>query len=251
MSISKEITQRLKAAGRRFNANDNISDMIRDGELAQLQEELTDRFTDVLKTLVIDIENDPNSRETGHRLAKMYVNELMEGRFYPAPKVTAFPNEKNGSKVDLERLTPVSENDAARPAYSYTGLLVVPAEITSMCSHHHQMVKGIMYIGVIPGEYVLGLSKYVRIAQFMAKRGTLQEQLTEDVLHAVQEASKTEDVAVMNISTHGCMTCRGVGATAAFTGTAELGGAFMTDLPLRDEFYKHVQFLEDRRPKVG
>ena len=93
MSTSKKIKQRLKEAGKRFWAGDNISDFIEDGEKQQLIDELVPKFEEVLQGLVIDTENDPNSNGTGKRLAKMYINELMAGRYDPMPNATAFPND--------------------------------------------------------------------------------------------------------------------------------------------------------------
>ena len=91
MSKSKEIKARLQKANKRFWAGDNISAFIEDGEKQQLIDELAVKFEDVLQGLVIDTENDPNSNGTGKRLAKMYINELMAGRYDPMPKATAFP----------------------------------------------------------------------------------------------------------------------------------------------------------------
>ena len=93
MEISKKIKQRLKEAGKRFWAGDNISDFIEEGEKQQLVDELTSKFEEVLQGLVIDTENDPNSNGTGKRLAKMYINELMAGRYEPIPAATTFPND--------------------------------------------------------------------------------------------------------------------------------------------------------------
>ena len=91
MEISKKIKARLKEAGKRFWAGDNISDFIEEGEKQQLVDELTSKFEEVLQGLVIDTENDPNSNGTGKRLAKMYINELMAGRYEAMPAATAFP----------------------------------------------------------------------------------------------------------------------------------------------------------------
>jgi len=236
MSISEIIAGRLRSDHKRFFANDNISEYIQPEELSLLEDELAEKFTGALKSLVIDVERDPNSHETGRRMAKMYLHELMRGRYYPSPKVTSFPNEKKLAKRDDER-----------PAYCYSGLLVVPAELTSMCSHHHAIVKGIAYIGILPGDKVIGLSKYVRLAQWLSRRGTLQEQLTEDLLHEIQKAADTEDVAVMSMATHGCLTCRGVEASHAYVSSAELGGRFYEEHELRSEFYRHVDMLEKQR----
>src|SRR6056300_790250 len=91
--ISKKIKQRIQQAGDRFWAGDNISKHINPSEKEQLIDELTERFEAVIDSLIIDRENDPNSKNTGRRLAKMYVNEIMAGRYEPAPDATAFPND--------------------------------------------------------------------------------------------------------------------------------------------------------------
>ena len=83
MSKSEEVKARLVQADKRFWAGDNISAFIQDGEKQQLIDELAVKFEDVLQGLVIDTENDPNSNGTGKRLAKMYINELMAGRYEP------------------------------------------------------------------------------------------------------------------------------------------------------------------------
>ncbi len=233
--ISEVIREELHSKHKRFYANDNISEVLTDERRQLLIEELTGKFTSVLKSLVIDTDNDPNSKETGKRLAKMYVNEIMRGRFYPDPRVASFPNEKQDLDI---------EDDEDRAPYSYDGLLVVPAELTSVCSHHHQIVRAKAYIGIIPGKNVIGLSKYARIAQHLASRGTLQEQLTRDILKAIQESSQTDDVGVFIKGTHGCMTNRGIKLHSGYSSTAELGGRFFSNPKLREEFYTHINLLE-------
>ena len=160
MDTSEKIKARLVAAGKRHWAGDNIADFIEEGEKQQLIDELAVKFEDVLKGLVIDTDNDPNSMDTGRRLAKMYINELMCGRYDAMPNATAFPNDS------IDR---------------YEGMLVVRSELTSMCSHHHQIVRGVAYIGIIAADSLIGLSKYTRIAQWCAARGTLQEELANDI----------------------------------------------------------------------
>ena len=143
METSKKIKNKLQQAGKRFWAGDNISEYLEEGDQQKLVDELAPKFEAVLEGLVIDIENDPNSNDTGRRLAKMYINELMAGRYEPMPKATAFPNDS------IDR---------------YEGMLVVRSELTSMWSHHHQIVRGVAYIGIIASEKLIGLSKYTRIA---------------------------------------------------------------------------------------
>ena len=108
----KEIIKKIKADKGRFWAGDNISKYLEEGDKQKLIEELTPRFEAVLDSLVIDRYNDPNSADTGRRLAKMYINELMSGRYQPHPKVTAFPN--NGPDRFEGMLTVKAEENLVR-----------------------------------------------------------------------------------------------------------------------------------------
>ena len=147
MSKSDEIIKRLQDANIRYWAGDNISEVLKEGDKQDLIEELTPKFEAVLDSLIIDRHNDPNSMDTGRRLAKMYINEIMSGRYEPIPNATAFPNHVDDG---------------------YKGMLVVRSEIKSMCSHHHQPVNGVAYIGIIAASTLIGLSKYTRIAQWLS-----------------------------------------------------------------------------------
>ena len=228
MSISDDIKQRLEKADQRYWAGDNISDYIQPGEKDMLIEELTAKFEDVLKGLVIDIKNDPNSMETGRRLAKMYINELMSGRYDPKPNATAFPNDSTTA---------------------YKGLLTVRSEIVSMCSHHHQPVKGVAYIGIIAGDSLIGLSKYTRIAQWCALRGTLQEELAMDIAREITKATNSENVGVYIQATHGCVEHRGIKAHSSLTQTTVLEGAFKDDPATKKEFMDNIKLQQQYAPQ--
>lgn len=218
--LYQEIIKEMQKDGHRFWAGDNVSDYITDVDREQLIEDAAGAFETVLDSLLIDRHNDPNSKGTAKRLAKMYYNEIMGGRYDERPPVTAFPND----------------NDADR----YTGMIVTRAEIKSMCSHHHQPVKGVAYIGLIPGVKVIGLSKYARIAQWCARRGTLQEELCRQIAEEIQSATGAEDVAVYIQATHGCMENRGVEAHSSLTQTAVLRGQFYND-SIKKEFYDNIR----------
>ena len=205
-SISKNIIQQMRKDGKRFWASDNVSDYINDKSRDQLIDELSVSFEGVLDGLLIDRENDPNSMGTARRMAKMYINEIMRGRYDKEPAVTAFPNDD--------------------PANRYTGMLTVRAEIKSMCSHHHQPVSGICIIGLLPSTRVIGLSKYARVAQWLARRGTLQEELARQIAESVMKHCGTEDVGVYIQATHGCMENRGVCAHSSLTQTSIVHGQF-------------------------
>jgi GTP cyclohydrolase I len=228
MQTSEKIRNRIKAAGARFNSNDNISNFVSREEITQLIDELTGKFESVLDSLVIDRENDPNAKNTGRRLAKMYVNEIMSGRYAPIPDATAFPNDADDR---------------------YEGMLVVRSELKSVCSHHHQPVTGIAYIGIIPGEKVIGLSKYTRIAQWCARRGTLQEALCNDIAKEIQNATGSDNVAVYIQAVHGCCENRGIMAHSSLTQTTVLKGAFKDDPGTKKEFFDNVKLQQEFAPR--
>ena len=218
--VSEIIRNRIKENGKRFYACDNISEFIEVGETELLIDELTAKFEGVLDSLLIDRENDPNSQETGRRLAKMYINELMEGRYSKPPRIAAFPN------VDSEE--------------RFTGMLVAKVELKSVCSHHHQPVTIEGWIGIIPGTKVIGLSKYTRLAQFLARRGTLQEELTRQILETIIKETGSNDVAVMLRGTHGCMENRGCMAHDSTTVTSLMSGMFH-DASVKNEFLTYMK----------
>ena len=223
MSISDKIRSELDKTGKRYWAGDNISEFISDKDKQALTDELTEKFEGVLDTLLIDRHTDPNSMDTPRRLAKMYLNEIMAGRYDKPPKVTAFPN-----------------ND---PESRYGGMLVARAEIISMCSHHHQPVKGVCYIGLLAGQNLIGLSKYARIAQWVARRGTLQEELTMQIANELIEHTGTKDLAVYIQATHGCMENRGVVAHSSLTQTTELRGQFFNP-SVKNEFLDYLKMQQ-------
>ena len=224
MKISQKIKERIDADGGRAWANDNISGYMEEGEKQQLIEEAMPAFENVLQSLVIDTKTDPNSMDTARRMAKMYINEIMSGRYDPMPNPSAFPNYIEGG---------------------YEGMLVVRSELTSLCSHHHQTVKGVAYIGIIAGPKLLGLSKYSRIAQWVARRGTLQEDLNVMIANKIQEITGSEHVGVYVQATHGCCENRGIKAHSSLTQTTVLRGAFKNEPDVRKEFIDNVKLQQE------
>ena len=223
MSKSEQIKARLEDEGIRYWAGDNISHVLQEGDKQELIDELTPKFEAVLDSLIIDRANDPNSMDTGRRLAKMYINELMQGRYDPMPNATAFPNHiENG----------------------YEGMLVVRSELRSVCSHHHQPVVGVAYIGIIAADKLIGLSKYTRIAQWCARRGTLQEELNNVIADEIQKATGTKNVGVYIQATHGCCENRGIMAHSSLTQTTVLRGAFNEDPGTKKEFMDNIKLQQ-------
>jgi GTP cyclohydrolase I len=227
MKCNEMIRNAMHQDGKRFWAGDNVSEYVNEKLLAELVDEATVAFEGVLDALLIDRENDPNSHGTARRLAKMYFYEIMAGRYSPAPSATAFPNDSDDR---------------------YAGMLVVRSELKSMCSHHHQPVTGVAYIGIIPGQKVIGLSKYTRIAQWCARRGTLQEELCNDIAREIIKATESEDVAVYIQATHGCCENRGIGAHSSLTQTTVLKGQF-NGADVKKEFFDNVMLQQQFAPR--
>ena len=218
MKTSEKLKIKLQELGQRFYAGDNISNVLEDGDKQKLIDELVPAFEAVLQGLVIDVDNDPNSKDTPRRLAKMYINEIMSGRYLDMPNPNSFPNYVEGG---------------------YEGMLVVRSELKSMCSHHHQPVTGIAYIGLIAGDKLLGLSKYTRIAQWCSRRGTLQEELNVMIANEIQRQCETEHVGVYIQATHGCCENRGIMAHSSLTQTTVLRGGFK-EPDLKKEFFDNI-----------
>ncbi len=225
---SETIKQRLEKDGVRYWANDNIADYIQEGEKQQLIEEAVPAFENVLQQLLIDTKTDPNSQDTARRMAKMYINEIMSGRYDPMPNPSAFPNYIEGG---------------------YEGMLVVRSELKSVCSHHHQPVTGVAYIGIIAGPKLLGLSKYSRIAQWCATRGTLQEELNVMIANTIQEQTGSKDVGVYVQATHGCCENRGIKAHSSLTQTTVLRGSFHNDPGCKKEFFDNIKLQQEFAPR--
>ena len=94
-----------------------------------------------------------------------------------------------------------------------TMVLIIERNIplTSMCSHHHQTIRGVVHIGYIAGAdgQVIGLSKLNRIVEHFGRRGAIQEQLTTAIHQAVDKVTEgNKGVIVTVVATHNCVSCR-------------------------------------------
>lgn len=214
--ISEIIRQRLLTmdGNNRFFANDNIAHAIEPGEIDLLVDEVAERMQTVLQSLVIDTEHDHNTHDTARRVAKMMVLETFNGRYRPAPKITAFPN------------------------MGYKSLYTTgPISIRSTCAHHFQNIVGRCWVGIVPEHDVIGLSKFNRLVHHICERPQIQEEMTTQIAEALRDYAKTEHVAVLVKAEHHCMTHRGVKEHESDMSTAIMLGAFNTDPALKKEFY--------------
>jgi GTP cyclohydrolase I len=214
--ISDRIRARLVAAKRRFHANDNISAFIEPGELDALQKEVEGKLQGVLDSLVIDTESDHNTHETARRVAKMYLNEVFQGRYVPAPSVTEFPNVSSLNEL----------------------MIVGPVTVRSACSHHLCPIMGRLWIGVMPNQTsnLIGLSKYTRLAEWVMSRPQIQEEAITQMADLLGDKLKPDGVAVVMEADHFCMQWRGVRDNASKMINSVMRGAFLHDPTLRREF---------------
>jgi GTP cyclohydrolase IA len=175
-----------------------------------------------LEALKCDWKNDPNSSETPRRVAKAYVNDLWAGRYTAMSPITSFPSDGYDGIV-IERNIP----------------------LTSMCSHHHQTIGGVVHVGYIAGEdgQVIGLSKLNRIVELFGRRGAIQEQLTSAIHNAVSKITEgNKGVIVTIVGTHNCVSCRGVKHQGAAMVTTKASGVFKENKNLaRKEFFDSLK----------
>jgi len=177
------------------------------------------KFLDALKC---DWRDDPNSQDTPRRVAKAYVFDLWKGRYDSMTDITAFPSDGYDGIV-IERNIP----------------------LTSMCSHHHQTIGGVVHIGYVVGEggSVIGLSKLNRIVEHFGRRGAIQEQLTAAVHQAVDKICEgNRGVIVTIVASHNCVSCRGVKHQGASMVTTKASGVFMDNAnQARKEFFDSIK----------
>ena len=178
-------------------------------------------YADFLTALGCDYAEDPNSSDTPMRVAKAYVNDLWKGRYEPLDRITAFPSDGYDGIVQESNIP-----------------------VTSMCSHHHQAIRGTVSIAYIASQdgKVVGLSKLNRIVEQFGRRGAIQEQLTVAIHNAVDRICEGNlGVAVQVNATHACVSCRGVKHQSASMQTAKLTGAFLDEDSAKAEFYKNIE----------
>jgi len=214
--VSVKIRERLKAARKRFNANDNIAEFIEPGDLEKMLDEVTAKMQGVLDSLVIDTDNDHNTSDTARRVAKMYVNEVFNGRYVKGPSITEFPNAEHLNEL----------------------MIVGPITGRSACSHHFCPVMGKLWIGVLPNERtnVIGLSKYARIAEWIMNRPQIQEEAVIQLADLIQDKTQPDGLAIVMEASHFCMAWRGVKDMDSKMINSVMRGAFLKDPNLRREF---------------
>lgn len=220
--VSARIRERLIASGHSFLANDNIADFIEPGELPELQDEVADKFRELLRSLVIDIDNDHNTHETAERVAKMYLQEVFKGRYHQQPKVASFPNVKKLDEI-------------------YT---VGPITVRSACSHHFVPIMGNCWIGIKPGSRVIGLSKFTRVADWVFSRPHIQEEAVMILADEIEKLCDPQGLGIIVKAQHYCMKWRGVKEPQTSMINSVVRGDFRHDPSLKQEFFELIRQQE-------
>lgn len=220
LPIVDRIIRRLTYHEAPYAANDNISAHLHPGELEELEMELEKRLESVIDCLIIDRAHDPNTRETARRVAKMYLREVFSGRYLEKPPVTVFPNTKQLDEM----------------------YIVGPITIRSACSHHLVPITGQCWIGVIPQDKLLGLSKFHRIVNWIATRPQIQEELSVQIADYIEELIEPAGLMVALKAQHLCFTWRGVKENLESSMiTSVVRGVLRHNAEARAEFMAHIK----------
>ncbi len=183
-------------------------------------------IADGVKQILIGVlgenyEEDVNFIETPDRVARAY-EELLRG--YETAKDTSVFFKK------------------AFPAEGYNSMIFCSnIKVFSMCPHHLLPVSYVMHIAYIPNAEagkVIGASKIPRLAEALAARAVVQEQLTNEIAEAIEKNLNPEGVAVVISGRHGCMSSRGVKQVDSSFETSEMRGSFRNNESTRMEFFE-------------
>ncbi len=173
--------------------NEALDEPIDESDRRSMTDQAAQKLAELFDILKIDHANDHNTRETPKRVAKMFVEEILAGRYTAPPRITEFEN-----------------------ALAYDQLIVTgPIELRSMCAHHLMPIYGSAYVGILPSAEgkIIGLSKYDRIVEYFASRLQIQEELVKQIGQYIEDVTKPRGVAVRISAVHMCKTQRGVRAS--------------------------------------
>jgi GTP cyclohydrolase IA len=175
---------------------------------------IRDHFAGIMMALGLDYEHNDSLVRSPERVAKMYTQEVFWGLNY-----MNFPNMS------------VIEN-----SMRYDEMISCKCTVKSMCEHHFVPFIGIAFVAYIPNTRVLGLSKFNRVVDFFSRRPQVQERLTAQIQKTLEFLIDTVDVAVVVKAQHYCVHLRGVEDTNSETITSAMGGRFLSNPALRQEF---------------
>jgi GTP cyclohydrolase IA len=218
-AISQTIRDRLELAGVPYLANDSIADHLNEAEREELKLEIEGKLQSLFDSMLIDTKNDHNTRESARRVAKMYVDEVFKGRYHEMPKVTDFPNAKELDEI-------------------YT---LGPITVRSTCSHHFVPIVGEAWVGILPSDRVIGISKFNRIIDWVLSRPHIQEEAAIMVADVIEDLIKPKGLAFVIKAQHMCMSWRGVKEPETRMVNSVVRGAFRENAHLKKEFFDLIR----------
>lgn len=220
--VSTEIRKRLIDSNKKFFSNDNIASALQPGDINSIIEEVAEKMEAVMQALLIDTERDHNSKDTARRFAKMLVTETFSGRYLPEPDITEFPNVRQVDEL----------------------YVVGPIAMRSACAHHLVPITGAVYIGVLPQDKLIGLSKFHRTVAHICSRPQIQEEATEQIADKLMELTDPKGLAVLMVGNHLCCGHRGVKDDTSRMVTSVMRGEMRTDKSLKAEFLSLVELIK-------
>lgn len=113
-------------------------------------------------------------------------------------------------------------------------------QFESHCEHHLAPIIGRAHVGYMPTNRVVGISKLARVVDGFARRLQVQEKLTAQIAHCIQETLQPAGVAVVIDASHECMTTRGVHKRGVSMMTSQMLGSFRDDARTRTEFLQFI-----------
>jgi GTP cyclohydrolase I len=205
--------------------NESVEGFKDKAERAIMMAAAAKKLEELFDVLHIDHRNDHNTRDTPRRVAKMFVEEILHGRYSEPPQITEFEN--------VERFDQL--------------IVTGPIEVRSTCAHHLMPIVGSAYIGVLPSPdgKIIGLSKYDRIVEYFASRLQIQEELVSQIGNYIMQVTKPRGLAVRISAVHMCKTHRGVRAsTNSRMINSSFYGELLTNPNLKNEFIQESLGLD-------
>lgn len=219
INYAEQVAKGCKQLNMPFAANDNIAAVLLPGDLEGIEKQVEEACRGLLRALVIDTKHDHNTQGTAKRMAKMFIHEVFRGRYEKMPDLKDFPNAKNLDEI----------------------YVVGPVTVRSACSHHFVPIMGKAWVGILPGERVVGLSKFARLANWIFRRPQIQEESTIQLADLLEEVIKPKGLAIIVDAQHMCMSWRGVEEPCTSMTTSVMRGAFLDNASAKAEFLSLIK----------
>ena len=205
-------------------ANESLDAPLTAAEQATMVGAAATKLEELFDILRIDHRNDHNTRDTPRRVARMLIEELMQGRYSDPPAITEFDNVQRFNEL----------------------IVIGPIALRSTCAHHLMPIHGDVFVGVLPSPdgKIIGLSKYDRIVEHFASRLQIQEELVQQIGEFIWQRTAPQGLAVRVSAVHMCRTQRGVrGSQQGRMVTSAYFGSLAEDAARKEEFLRECLAL--------